>query len=383
MNRLFSATFCPEKPRKKVKRYQRILLLTAISVCINLLVLGLFMFPGAMKQLASLRALYNSEQKPIPPVEPVLPGLDHSPVLYMGQSFSADPLNNRVTHSARLLKLLDDPMNGSSFQVNTRMHQVQKGETLDSIARLYQVSVPALRIFNGMSTGEPRTGKILKILSVDEPLGYYGIDLSARQSGISWEVRKSDTIPPGLDFYMLRATQGISDTDQYFTHYWEQVRKQGRMAGGYHVYVPGEDPVKQADHYARYVKLAEGNLRPVVDVEHMPDSQELPVSEARFIADLEVFLGQLERAYGVKPVIYTNMAFYERYLSGNFSRYPYWMASYTQEAPGMMSLLSEPDPEILPAIYIWQFSASENVPGVAGPVSISFLPMVNVHSMLY
>ncbi len=155
------------------------------------------------------------------------------------------------------------------------------------------------------------------------------------------------------------------------------------MAGGYHVYVPGEDPVKQAAHYARYVKLEKGNFRPVVDVEYMPGSRELLVSEARFTADLEIFLGQLERAYGLKPVIYTHMDFYERYLSGSFSHYPYWMASYTQEAPGMMSLFSEPDPEVLPAIYVWQFTASESIPGVAGPVSISFLPMANVHSMSY
>ena len=36
----------------------------------------------------------------------------------------------------------------------------------------------------------------------------------------------------------------------------------------------------------------------------------------------------IEKAYKVKPIIYTNVDFYESFLAGQFDEYPLWVAHY-------------------------------------------------------
>jgi lysozyme len=65
--------------------------------------------------------------------------------------------------------------------------------------------------------------------------------------------------------------------------------------------------------------------------------------------------------YGVSPILYSNYAFYQRYLAGHFDDYPLWLAHYEVDQP------------TLPAErwIIWQHSDEAYVPGIRGTVDFN------------
>ena len=96
--------------------------------------------------------------------------------------------------------------------------------------------------------------------------------------------------------------------------------------------------------------MADLDLIPIIDVEKRGRA---PL--ATFNSRLRTFLQQVEEAYGVKPVIYTGMNFYNRYLVGQFTQYKFMIASYSEDIP---QLLDEP------RMVLWQFTAEGSVAGV-------------------
>ena len=49
---------------------------------------------------------------------------------------------------------------------------------------------------------------------------------------------------------------------------------------------------------------------------------------------MRLWLVLAERKYGVKPIIYTNLDFYLRYIhDNNFKSYPLWIARYSNDVP--------------------------------------------------
>jgi len=69
------------------------------------------------------------------------------------------------------------------------------------------------------------------------------------------------------------------------------------------------------------VKLESGDLPPVLDVEGANGMK--PEAIRR---EVQEWLDVLEYNYHVKPIIYTYISFYERYLKGYFDNYPLWVA---------------------------------------------------------
>ena len=66
--------------------------------------------------------------------------------------------------------------------------------------------------------------------------------------------------------------------------------------------------------------------------------------------------------FGVKPIIYTGVNFYAKYLEGRFTGYRFMVARYAEEFPG----LSEDVP-----IVLWQYSCTSYVDGIKGHVDRS------------
>jgi lysozyme len=73
------------------------------------------------------------------------------------------------------------------------------------------------------------------------------------------------------------------------------------------------------------VDLEEGDLPPVVDIE-----QTYGVNSAILKKELKEWLDVIENYYNVKPIIYTSVSFYSRYLGKEFNSYPLWAAHYYQ-----------------------------------------------------
>ncbi len=84
----------------------------------------------------------------------------------------------------------------------------------------------------------------------------------------------------------------------------------------------------QAEDFIKNVKLENGDLPPVLDVEHKPKNQ----TDEQFKASVLEWLEMVEKHYHIKPIIYTYYKFKLKYLNDSvFDSYPYWIAHYYVE----------------------------------------------------
>ncbi|WP_347158866.1 glycoside hydrolase family 25 protein [Pontibacter chitinilyticus] len=153
------------------------------------------------------------------------------------------------------------------------------------------------------------------------PEGYsvYGVDVSKYQKDIDWQLVRENEV----SFAFVKATEGATLQDAYFDRNWQQARQAGILCGAYHFYIPYLKPEVQAKNFIKHVTLQPGDLPPVLDVELKGRK-----TKEQLRRDLQVWLRQVENAYGAKPIIYTNYTFYKDYLAGHFDDYHLWIAHY-------------------------------------------------------
>lgn len=193
------------------------------------------------------------------------------------------------------------------------------------------------------------------------PKGYtvHGIDVSKHQGNIDWErVSRMKNNGIQISFAFIKATEGITRQDNQFETNWKHSEQNGLLRGAYHVYYPSRDADKQADNFINIVKLSRGDLPPVIDIEHSNGRSAKKICEG-----LEAFANRLEKYYKVKPIIYTNINFYNTFLIGSFDKYPLWIAGYFDHERFYNEFLT---PWIL-----WQHSEKGRVDGIRGNVDFN------------
>lgn len=157
----------------------------------------------------------------------------------------------------------------------------------------------------------------------------HGIDISHYQGNINWD-KLSDATIDGfpLKFVIVKSTEGSSAIDENFNDNFYQAREYGFIRGAYHFWSNKSAARAQANFFLKQVHLEEGDLPPVLDVEHKPKNR----SVEDFQRDVLTWLHIVEDKYHVKPIIYTYYKFKEQYLSAPvFDDYPYWIAHYYVE----------------------------------------------------
>jgi len=152
----------------------------------------------------------------------------------------------------------------------------------------------------------------------------HGIDVSHYQAQINWDTISQQNI----SFAFVKATEGATHVDTLFSHNWTEMDRVGLKRGAYHFFRPQTSPVAQAQNFIEQVKMNDGDLPPVLDVEVRDD-----ISKRRLIDAVRTWLIIVETRYDVKPILYTNIKFYNRYLAGHFNEYPIWIARYNTIEP--------------------------------------------------
>ncbi|MBX2928738.1 MAG: glycoside hydrolase family 25 protein [Saprospiraceae bacterium] len=181
----------------------------------------------------------------------------------------------------------------------------------------------------------------------------HGIDVSHYQSRINWDTVAA--LP--LHFAFVKATEGATYTDSLFAMNWEAMKRIGIRRGAYHFFRPNAPPGEQARHFARTVPLEIGDLPPVLDIE-ITDG----MPKAELVRRLQIWLDIVESTCGVKPIIYSNVHFYNRYLAGHFTGYPLWIARYNEREP---TLACGSD------WGFWQYGRHGRLPGIKGHVDFN------------
>jgi lysozyme len=182
----------------------------------------------------------------------------------------------------------------------------------------------------------------------------HGIDVSKYQRQISWEaVRDMQVQHIKLGFAFMKATEGNGNSDAYFKRNWKKSKQAGIVRGAYHFFIATKDGRTQAENFMDKVKLESGDLPPVLDVE-----QTFGASPDQLRNEVREWLLIVEQYYSVKPIIYTYVDFYEKYLKGYFDEYPLWVAHYLQPH----------QPRITREWSFWQHSERGRVNGILSNV---------------
>ena len=192
------------------------------------------------------------------------------------------------------------------------------------------------------------------------PEGYeiHGIDISHYQGKIDWEQLKNAMIEGcPVRFVIIKSTEGASRLDDHFRENFNQVRDYGFIRGVYHFWSNKSSAREQAYYFLDKVHLTEGDLPPVLDIEHKPADK----SVDDFQRDVLTWLHIVEDKYHAKPIIYTYYKFKEKYLSSPvFDDYPYWIAHYYVDKVQYQRKWK-----------FWQHTDAGKLPGIKGYVDFN------------
>ena len=134
------------------------------------------------------------------------------------------------------------------------------------------------------------------------PEGYkiHGIDISHYQGKIDWEQLKNAMIKGcPVRFVIIKSTEGSSRLDENFRENFNQARDFGFIRGVYHFWSNKSTAREQAYYFLDQVHLTDGDLPPVLDIEHKPADK----SVEDFQRDVLTWLHIVEDKYHAKPII--------------------------------------------------------------------------------
>ncbi len=180
----------------------------------------------------------------------------------------------------------------------------------------------------------------------------HGIDLSHYQSKISWD----SVAAQGIAFAFVKATEGRQHLDKKYCENWQEMKRVGIKRGAYHFFRPTIPAEEQARNFMNVVDMQYGDLPPVLDVEVDEN-----LSREEVVKGIKDWLYLIEMEYSIRPIIYTHYKFYNKFIAGEFDKYPIWIAKYGGEAPRLGSV----------QWTFWQYGNRGILRGVEGSIDFN------------
>ena len=161
-------------------------------------------------------------------------------------------------------------------------------------------------------------------ISMPVNFSIHGIDVSRYQDNIDWKaVRAMQDKEVKIGFAFIKATEGLDRVDGKFRQNWFKANQTSLPRGAYHFFISSKSGKAQAENFIETVSLKKGDLPPVLDIE---------TANGATVSDIQQrakdWLIRIEQHYKVRPIIYTNVDFYENFLQEKFADYPLWVAHY-------------------------------------------------------
>lgn len=189
------------------------------------------------------------------------------------------------------------------------------------------------------------------------PLWYpvVGIDVSNHQGRIDWQKVRDG----GVAFAYIKATEGGDFRDKSFERNWQASAAAGIPRGAYHFFTACKPGIEQARNFIAAVPRESGSLPPVIDVEHDGPCRD-GVVVTDLVAEIEIFMADVEAHYGVRPFVYTTAEFQAANLEGKLASEMFWIRS----------LIIEPRFRTR-QWRIWQYHNRGRRSGINGPVDLN------------
>ena len=208
----------------------------------------------------------------------------------------------------------------------------------------------------------------------------YGIDISRYQHGkgrkkypILWNKLRishlgskskkqiSGVVDYPVSFCFIKSTEGISVRNKYYTQDYTAARKCGIPVGAYHFFSTKRTVSAQASYFVSNTYFRKGDLPPVLDIEPSDADIARMGGSQTLWRNIRAWLGAVEKRCGVKPILYVNQRFINKYLSDapDIKRdYKVWIARYGEYKPDVK-------------LVVWQLSPDGRVRGISGEVDIN------------
>jgi GH25 family lysozyme M1 (1,4-beta-N-acetylmuramidase) len=190
-----------------------------------------------------------------------------------------------------------------------------------------------------------------------------GIDISNWQR----DLKLADVLAlnPNIDFVIAKATEGTTYVDHYCDGFVQTSKAAGVLVGFYH-FLRTENPVSQAEFFARNTEGYSGWAVPVVDIED-------PII-ANWGGYADRFTERYHELTGVWPLVYASAAALPRFEGHSVTRNcGLWVAGYPKSYKSFDGI-TEPPYETSPwkTWTIWQFTPSGRIDGYSGNLDLDF-----------
>ena len=159
----------------------------------------------------------------------------------------------------------------------------------------------------------------------------------------------------GIDFVILKASEGSGFRDSLFEANYEAAAANGLYVGAYHFFRFDVDGLQQARNFLDATTGKHFDMPLAIDVEEHGNPYVFVKSKVvRQLQDMIDELSANER----RVMIYTNKGGYDKFIKENFDDYPLWICSFTL-------------PEDTMEWTIWQYSHWGDIDGIEGEVDLN------------
>lgn len=171
-----------------------------------------------------------------------------------------------------------------------------------------------------------------------------GVDVSAHNGEIDFNAMARS----GVDFVMIKATEGATHKDRSFVANLLGARRAGLRTGAYHFFRFDTPGYMQALNLLHSVRGRQLDLPVAIDVEEWTNPDDRPTEAV--VAEIRAMASKL-RKEGLDVIIYTNKDGYNRFVKGRLDEFPLWLCSFTPIDDGV-------------DWTIWQYSHRGMIDGV-------------------
>ena len=189
--------------------------------------------------------------------------------------------------------------------------------------------------------------------SRDVEAPYDGIDISSYQGYIDWNKVSSDK---NIRFVYIKSTEGATYRSPHYAYNVTQARRNGMLVGSYHYLTSSSTIDEQFNNFSTFALKSVQDLVPMLDVEVRGDW-----SRSQLIDSVDKFCTLVKHHYGVEPMIYSTMGFYNRNLTPHFNKHRLYIGRYANE---------QPEINWEGQYTIWQFSETGIIPGIDAYVDL-------------
>lgn len=184
-----------------------------------------------------------------------------------------------------------------------------------------------------------------------------GIDISHHQKNIDW----GKVIDSGIEFVIIKATEGVDYVDDMFLDHYNNAKKAGLKIGVYHYVTPStiEDAKAEAADFLKAIKGLKFDIPPVLDFEEDRKVDKITLTKIAL-----TWLWVVEEALKIKPLFYSYPNFIQtKIIAADLKDYPLWIAHYDVK-----------EPKIAPwdKWKFWQYTSSGTIPGINGRVDMNY-----------